>query len=92
MGQQITSSSVTAAEAISELVGIDTSTSENQTVDFSYTTEIAGMETARELTNNLLTAVSQFSQAVLVQANKFPEIAAVIEKRDVELSKRWEGN
>jgi len=57
---------------------------------FSYTSEIAGMEAGRQACNQMLQAVSDFSSAVLTQANKFPEIAHKIEKRDVELAKRWE--
>ena len=47
------------------------------------------MENGKEVTNSVLQAISEFSQAVLIQANKFPQIAAVIEKRDIEESQRW---
>ena len=53
------------------------------------TQEITGMENGKEVTNSVLQAISEFSQAVLIQANKFPQIAAVIEKRDIEESQRW---
>ena len=76
--------------AINELVGYDTSKKQNQQVEFSYTSEIAGMEAGRQACNQMLQAVSDFSSAVLTQANKFPEIAHKIEKRDVEQAKRWE--
>ena len=68
----IQSNAISAADAISELVSVDTSNVQNQQVSFSYTQEI-----------------TEFSQAVLIQANKFPQIAAVIEKRDIEESQRW---
>lgn len=55
-----------------------------------YTTGIAGMEAGRQACNQMLQAISDFSSAVLTQANKFPEIAAKIEKRDIEQAKRWE--
>ena len=87
---KIQSSTVSAADAISELVGLDTSTAQNQQVEFSYTTGIAGMEAGRQACNQMLQAVSDFSSAVLTQANKFPEIAAKIEKLDIEQAKRWE--
>jgi len=48
------------------------------------------MEAGRQACNQMLQAVSDFSSAVLTQANKFPEIAAKIEKRDIEEAKRWE--
>ena len=48
------------------------------------------MEAGRQTCNQMLQTVSDFSSAVLTQANKFPEIAAKIEKRDIEEAKRWE--
>ena len=87
---QIKSSTISAGSAISELVEVDTSNVQNQQVEFSYTTGIAGMEAGRQACNQMLQAVSDFSSAVLTQANKFPEIAAKIEKRDIEEAKRWE--
>ena len=90
MGGKIKSSTIAAEAAINELVGYDTSKKQNQKVEFSYTSEIAGMEAGRQACNQMLQAVSDFSSAVLTQANKFPEIAHKIEKRNVELAKRWE--
>ena len=87
---KIQSSTISAADAISELVDLDTSNAQNQQVEFSYTTGIAGMEAGRQACNQMLQAVSDFSSAVLIQANKIPEIAAKIEKRDIEEANRWE--
>ena len=87
---KIQSSTISAADAISELVDLDTSNAQNQQVEFSYTTGIAGMEAGRQACNQMLQAISDFSSAVLIQANKIPEIAAKIEKRDIEEAKRWE--
>ena len=87
---KIQSSTISAADAISELVDLDTSNAQNQQVEFSYTTGIAGMEAGRQACNQMLQAVSDFSSAVLIQANKIPEIAAKIEKRDIEEAKLWE--
>ena len=89
MGGEIKSSTIAAETAIHELVGYDTSDKQNQQVEFSYTSEIAGMEAGRQACNQMLQAVSDFSSAVLTQANKFPEIAHRIEKRDIEQAKRW---
>ena len=86
---KIQSSTISASDAISELVDLDTSNAQNQQVEFSYTTGIAGMEAGRQACNQMLQAVSDFSSAVLTQANKFPEIAHRIEKRDIEQAKRW---
>ena len=83
---KIQSSTISASDAISELVDLDTSNAQNQQVEFSYTTGIAGMEAGRQACNKML----HFSSAVLIQANKIPEIAAKIEKRDIEEAKRWE--
>lgn len=85
----IQSNAISAADAISELVSVDTSSVKNQQVSFSYTQEITGMENGKEVTNSVLQAISEFSHAVLIQANKFPQIATVIEKRDIEESQRW---
>lgn len=87
---KIQSSTISASDAISELVDLDTSNAQNQQVEFSYTTGIAGMEAGRQACNQMLQAVSDFSSAVLIQANKIPEISAKIEKRDIEEAKRWE--
>ena len=87
---KIQSRTISASDAISELVDLDTSNAQNQQVEFSYTTGIAGMEAGRQACNQMLQAVSDFSSAVLIQANKIPEIAAKIEKRDIEEVKRWE--
>ena len=87
---KIQSSTISASDAISELVDLDTSNAQNQQVEFSYTTGIAGMEAGRQACNQMLQAVSDFSSAVLIQANKIPEIAAKIEKLDIEQAKRWE--
>ncbi|MBZ2130912.1 TIGR04197 family type VII secretion effector [Streptococcus gordonii] len=87
---KIQSSTISASDTISELVDLDTSNAQNQQVEFSYTTGIAGMEAGRQACNQMLQAVSDFSSAVLIQANKIPEIAAKIEKRDIEEAKRWE--
>lgn len=89
MSGTIKSSSIAAENAISELVGFDTSDKQNLQVDFSYTSDIAGMENGRQASNQMLQAVSDFSAAVLAQANKFPEIAYKIEKRDIEQAQRW---
>ena len=88
--ERIKSNTIEAQSAISELTGLDVSEKGNQQVEFSYTFEIAGMEAGRQACNQMLQAVSDFSSAVLTQANKFPEIAHKIEKRDVEQAKRWE--
>ncbi|HEL0561601.1 TPA: TIGR04197 family type VII secretion effector, partial [Streptococcus equi subsp. zooepidemicus] len=60
-----------------------------QSVAFSVTKGIAGMEKGRQVSNQLLQAVSDFSQAVLIHANKFPQLAAKLEKRDLEEATRW---
>ena len=47
------------------------------------------MEAGRQACNQMLQAISEFSEAVLIQANKFPDITYKIEKRDIEQSQRW---
>ena len=54
MGGKIKSSAIAAEAAINELVGYDTSDKQNQQVEFSYTSEIAGMEAERQACNQML--------------------------------------
>ena len=51
MKRKVKSDTISAQNAISELVGVDTSGRQNQQVEFSYTTEIAGMEAGRQACN-----------------------------------------
>ncbi|WP_227969721.1 hypothetical protein [Streptococcus sanguinis] len=51
MKRKIKSDTISAQNAISGLVGVDTSDKQNQRVEFSYTTEIAGMEAGRQACN-----------------------------------------
>ncbi|MDR1018561.1 MAG: TIGR04197 family type VII secretion effector [Lachnospiraceae bacterium] len=89
MSDKINSSSIAAEGAINELVGIDTSGFNNQTVEISFSSGISGMVVAKDTVNNVLDAISDFASVVLEQANKFPEIAHKIEKRDIEDKNRW---
>lgn len=86
---KINSSASDADAAVNELVGIDTSGYADQEVTFGFTSDISGMGAARDVTNQLFQAVSVFCAAVLRQANKFPELASSIEKRDVAEAERW---
>jgi hypothetical protein len=79
-----------AAGAIHELVGIDTKQMHNEHVEFGYASGIGGMQAAKDCANNMLQAISAFSQAVLDQANKFPALAEKIETRDIADATRWE--
>ena len=54
MKRKIKSSTIYAQNAISELVGVDTSDKQNQQVEFSYTTEIAGMEAGCQAYNYIV--------------------------------------
>lgn len=84
------SSSISGADAaVNELVGIDTSGYSDQEVTFGFTTDISGMSAGRDVTNQLFQTVSVFCAAVLGQANKFPELACSIERRDVADAERW---
>ncbi|WP_293873157.1 TIGR04197 family type VII secretion effector [Streptococcus sp. A12] len=87
--EKIKSSTIEAQSAISELIGLDVSEKANKQVKFSYSSGIVGMENGKKVTNQMLEAVGNFSEAVLIQANKFPQIAEKIEKRDVEQAQRW---
>lgn len=86
---KIVSSTAGADAAVNELVGIDTSGYADQNVAFGFTTGIPGMDAGREVSNQMFRTVTQFCAAVLQQANKFPELASSIEKRDVADAERW---
>jgi len=86
---KITSSVAAADAAVNELVGIDTFEQQEQQVEFGSTSGIPGMEAGRGVTNQVTQTISQFCAAVLGQANKFPELASSIEKRDVADAERW---
>lgn len=86
---EIRSSTASADAAVNELVGIDTSSYADQQVVFGFTSGIPGMDAGRDATNHMFQTVSVFCAAVLGQANKFPELAASIERRDVADAERW---
>lgn len=87
---KVSSSVVEADAAVNELVGINTSGHIDQQVSFGATTGISGMNAGRDVANQMFQTVAQFCAAVLGQANKFPELASSIEKRDVADAARWE--
>ena len=82
---QIKSSTVDAQSAISELTGISATNFANQSVDFSSSNMLAG----QTLANQLMNQTSKVVSCVLSQANKFPELAHVIEERDIADSQRF---
>lgn len=86
---RIVSSTVGADAAVNELVGIDTSGYADQQVTFGFTGGIPGMDAGRDVTNEMSQTIRQFCAAVLGQANKFPQLASTIEKRDVADAERW---
>lgn len=85
----IVSSRAGADAAVNELVGIDTSGYADQQVMFGFASGIPGMDAGRDVTNQMFQTLRQFCAAVLGQANKFPELASSIEKRDVADAERW---
>ena len=86
---RIVSSTGGADAAVNELVGIDTSGYADQQVTFGFAAGISGMDAGRDVANEMFRTISQFCVAVLGQANKFPELASSIEKRDVADAERW---
>lgn len=89
---RISSNSVAAQAAISELTGIDVSQSQNKNIQFGYSHGISGMNAGREVANKMLDSVSSLVDSTLQQANKFPKLAHVIEERDVTDAQGWGGN
>ncbi|WEV67880.1 hypothetical protein OZX72_02510 [Bifidobacterium sp. ESL0769] len=86
--REIKSSAVAAQEAIGELTGLDASGFANQSVTMGSAT-VASMQDGASLCNALMSDISNVVSCVLLQANKFPRIAHVIEERDEAASQRW---
>ncbi|GAB2022631.1 hypothetical protein RyT2_17050 [Pseudolactococcus yaeyamensis] len=77
-----------AQSAISELVGIDTSSLINQTITVSFS-NLSSLTTAQTINNELLNRTAALVEMVLEQAQKFPEIAAKFEEVDLAESERF---
>lgn len=90
MTNLIKSDTQTALSAVSGFVGLNTTSWQEEQVTFSYTSGISGMANGLQTANQLIQAVSQFGQAVVIQAEKLPEIAAEFERRDAEEAMVWE--
>lgn len=86
----IQSDPVTAQEAVQQLTGIELPGEASSPIEFSYTLEIDGMENARQVANQLLSVVGDFSATVLQQANQFPAIADQFAQQDQALASQWE--
>ncbi|MDR0298614.1 MAG: TIGR04197 family type VII secretion effector [Streptococcaceae bacterium] len=90
MPTNISSDPVLAQEAIAELTGINAASFTNQTVDIG-TSNITAMQTGRDVNNQMMANVSNFVQAVLAQANKFPELAVRMEANDKQDAQNFGG-
>ena len=78
---KLSSNSIVAQGAISELVGIDTSSHQNKTISLG-SSNVTSMKAGESVSNQMLNLVSDFSSVILKQAKKFPELAHKIEERD----------
>lgn len=88
MTGKINSNTIDAQNAIAELVGIDVSGFLNQFVNFG-SSNVPSMLVGQSLTNQLMSDVSKVVSCVLLQANKFPELAHAIEEHDMADAKRF---
>lgn len=86
---EIKSSNSEAIAAIGELTSLDLSQNDNKQVEFNYSSGIFGMECGKLVANQMLDSLISFSEVVLEQANKFPQISAVLGEKDVDLAQRW---
>ncbi|AYG01129.1 TIGR04197 family type VII secretion effector [Lactococcus allomyrinae] len=86
---KIKSNTVDAQEAIAELIGVDASGLSNQSVNFGSST-VPSMLAGQTLSNQLMSDVSKVVSCILLQANKFPELANAIEERDMDAARRWD--
>lgn len=87
---KISSNSVVAEGAIRELTGIDSSNMSNETINITYST-VSSMVSGNALNSKLMNELSNLVQVVLVQANKFPEIAHRFEEQDMKTEELFNG-
>ena len=87
MSGKIQSNTIEAQGAISELTGL-TGIMNFITVDFGDS-NVQAMLNGKQITNELMKDVSKITSCVLTQANKFPELAQLIEFRDRQDGKGW---
>ncbi|MBO1086227.1 MULTISPECIES: hypothetical protein [Enterococcus] len=76
---KITSQESTATAAISGIKNVSVSSSKTSSLSKST---ISSMKTGVEVSNNLLTDISNLVTCVNEQANKFPQLAQAIAVRD----------
>lgn len=68
---EIKSNSTEAQLAINLLLGVDISDRNYKQIDFSYTTDISGMENGKRISNKMMQGISECVEAILIQAKKF---------------------
>ncbi len=86
---QIASSIEQAESAVRELVGFDIHQERNEQFQGSYSSGISAMTNAQTICNSIFSGTTDLCQVVLTQANKFPELARLIEQRDREDANKW---
>lgn len=89
MSQTIVMSSDAAQASITELLGVRGTDYPQRQVDFSEST-VTSMTTGRSVSNELFPTMEHFIAAVLVQANKVPQVAHIFEQHDKEIGDRWQ--
>lgn len=87
---EIKSNRTESQSAINLLLGVDISDRNYKQIDFSYTTDISGMENGKRISNKMMQGISEYVEAILIQAKKVPQIAESIENLDIETAKKWE--
>ena len=84
----IRSNTVAAQAAIKQLTGVNATSFTNQTVEIGES-NITAMKTGQLVNNQMMEDVSKFVEAVLKQAQKFPDLAARIEAHDQQDARDW---
>lgn len=87
MAGKIRSNIVDAQDGIAALTGLKDMSS-FKTVDFGES-NVQSMLSGKQLANDLMNDLSKITSCVLIQANKFPELAQRIELRDSQDAKGW---
>lgn len=87
---EIKSNRTESQSAIDVLLGVDISDRDYKHIDFSYTTNITGMENGKRISNKMLQGISEYVEAILIQAKKVPQIAESMENLDIETAKKWD--
>lgn len=90
MGQAIKSDMGTANDAVSKFWGVDTGNFKGDTLSIGAS-NISSIKKGANISKEMLTDLSKLSTCIKKQADKFTDLATVIQSRDTRDSKQFSG-